>query len=54
MAKSAKPALPIVTARLPRICPACASRDLGKVDNFGIWKLTCQACSWTEKYQVKP
>jgi ribosomal protein L37AE/L43A len=44
---------PIVTTRLPAICPACASKDVARIDNFGIWKLTCQACAWSAKYQVK-
>lgn len=52
---AAKPKSPpfIVTARLPAICPACASKDVARIDNFGIWTLRCQACGWSEKYQVK-
>ena len=46
-------AQPIVTRELPRICPACASADVARIDNFGIWTLRCQACTWSERYQVK-
>ena len=47
-----KPQGPIATKALHGICPACANRDVARVDSFGIWKLTCQACGWTEKYMV--
>jgi hypothetical protein len=49
-----KPLLPqpIKTDRLPAICPACASKNLGKVENFGIWRVACQRCAWREYYQV--
>jgi ribosomal protein L37AE/L43A len=52
MAKLAPPSLPIKTDRLPKICPACASKDVARVDSFGIWRLTCQSCGWSEKYLV--
>lgn len=44
---------PIMTKALPRICPACAHRDVARVDLFGIWRLTCQRCHWSERYQVQ-
>lgn len=43
---------PIKTDRLPAICPACASHDVGRVESFGIWRLTCQACGWRETYAL--
>ena len=57
MAKSShkKPDFILTLAKdVPRICPACAHADVARVDSFGIWKLTCQRCGWSEKYQVKP
>lgn len=45
---------PIITKALPRICPACAHQELGRVETFGVWRLTCQACQWTERYRVRP
>lgn len=46
------PTLPIATKQLPRICPACGNKELGTVDTFGVWKVTCHACAWSERYQV--
>lgn len=54
MAAKPKPPPFIVTRELPRICPACASKDVARIDTFGLWTLRCQACSWSERYQVKP
>jgi len=56
MAKPKSPAdAPIVSTpdAIPRICPSCASKDLGKVDNVTFVRVTCQACGWTARYQVK-
>ena len=53
MAAKPKPAPFIVTRELPRICPACASSDVARIDNFGLWALRCQACLWSERYQIK-
>ena len=39
---------------IPRICPACASSDIGKIDYYGRVTMTCQACNWTERYIVQP
>lgn len=49
------PQPPIVTRELPRICPACASADVARINNFGLWTLRCQAdgCGWSERYSVK-
>jgi RNase P subunit RPR2 len=46
---------PIVSTpdAIPRICPSCASKDLGKVDNVTFVRVTCQACGGTARYQVK-
>ncbi len=54
MAKKPSASLPIQTKALPRLCPACGHQELGRVDNFGVWKLTCQRCNWSEKYVVRP
>jgi ribosomal protein L37AE/L43A len=51
MARKQSVPQPIITERLPAICPACAASEISRGDSFGIWRVSC-GCGWSEKYQI--